>query len=62
MHTTFQSGDLKEGYRVGNLGVNATIILEGYRLDSSGWKYGPVTDFCDHNNELSFYITAGEFY
>jgi hypothetical protein len=57
-NTTFQSDNLKEGYHMGGLDVNARIILKGYRLDSCG----PAADFCDRNNETSCYITAGEFY
>jgi hypothetical protein len=44
-----------------NIKMDLREIGWGYGLDLSGSGQGPVAGYCEHGNELSVSIKAGEF-
>ena len=69
MHTGFWWGNLREIDRLGDPGVDGSIILRWiFRkwdvwcgLDQAGSGYGQVEGTCECGNEISGSIKCGEF-
>ena len=60
MHTKFWPKNLMRTNHFKDLDIDKRIILKGIikkkagcKLDSSGSELGPVTCFCENNNDLS---------